>query len=191
MYLQGARGLDPFRASLYLVPGYLVGSIVGSFGGRLADVRDPRAIATVGLTLQMLSYISYFLLLTPSVTLYLIIGSSTLSSVGSSLFFSSNGKLVMADVPEDRYGMASGMYRTMNNMGMVTSFVVAVVASASAIPKELAFQIFIGTTTLSVSLLAPFVESIRSTFLISALVMGIAVTLSWVRSRVHSGSFPS
>jgi EmrB/QacA subfamily drug resistance transporter len=191
MYLQGARGLDPFRASLYLVPGYMVGSIVGSFGGRLADVRDPRAIATIGLALQMLSYISYFLLLTPSVTLYLIIGSSTLSSIGSSLFFSSNGKLVMADVPQDRYGMASGMYRTMNNMGMVSSFVVAVVASASAIPKELAFQIFIGTTTLSVSLLAPFVESIRSTFLISALVMGIAVILSWVRSRVHSSSLPS
>jgi hypothetical protein len=94
---------------------------------------------------------------------------------------------MMADMPQDRYGMASGMCRTMNNMGMVGSFVVAVVASASAIPKELAIEIFIGTTTLSASLLAPFVESTRSTFLVSAAVMGIAVTLSRGKSRVHSG----
>ena len=75
---------------------------------------------------------------------------------------------MMADVQQDRYGMASGMYRTMNNRRMVGSFVVAAVASASAS-------------------LAPFVESIRSTLLVSAVIMGIAVTLSWVRSRVHSG----
>jgi len=71
-------------------------------------------------------------------------------------------------MPQDRYGMVSGMCRTMNNMRMVGSFVVAVVASASAS-------------------LAPFVESIRSALLVSAAIMGIPVTLSWVRSRVHSG----
>ena len=35
MYLQGPRGLSPIHASLLLVPGYVVGSAVGPFAGRI------------------------------------------------------------------------------------------------------------------------------------------------------------
>jgi len=37
MYLQGPRGLSPIHASLLLVPGYVLGSVVGPYAGRLAD----------------------------------------------------------------------------------------------------------------------------------------------------------
>ena len=181
MYLQGVRSLDPFTASMYLVPGYVIGSAVGAFGGKLADIRDPRIIATVGLVLQMFAYLLYFMLLSVDVTLVVVVAGTVLTSVGGSLFFSSNGKLVMEDVPRDKYGMASGTFRTVNNMGMIVSFAVAVVAAASAIPKELAFQIFAGTTSLSASLLDPFVISLRYAFVVSASVMAVAIVLSWVR----------
>lgn len=53
MYLQGVRGgLNPFYASIWLVPGYLLGSIAATLGGRLADKSDARVIASIGLTLQ-------------------------------------------------------------------------------------------------------------------------------------------
>lgn len=181
MYLQGVRGLDPFTASLYLVPGYLLGSLMGSVGGRLADVRDPRVIATLGLALQMVSYLVYYFLLTPSVSLLLVVGSTIVSSVGASLFFSSNGKLVMQEIPPSKYGMASGTFRTMNNMGMICSFAVAIIVAASAIPKALAFEIFAGTSSLTESLMGPFVLSLREAFVVSSAIMGLAVVLSWVR----------
>jgi hypothetical protein len=41
MYLQGPRGLSPIHASLLLVPGYVFGSVVGPYAGRLADRRGP------------------------------------------------------------------------------------------------------------------------------------------------------
>jgi MFS family permease len=34
MYLQGPRGLSPIHASLLLVPGYVLGSVVGPYAGR-------------------------------------------------------------------------------------------------------------------------------------------------------------
>jgi len=37
MYLQGVRALSPLDAALLLVPGYLVGRVMGPFGGRLTD----------------------------------------------------------------------------------------------------------------------------------------------------------
>ncbi|HVP23221.1 MAG TPA: MFS transporter [Conexivisphaerales archaeon] len=181
MYLQGVRGLDPFTASIYLVPGYVLGSVVGSLGGRLADVKDPRMIATLGLALQMASYIAYYALLTTSVSLLLIVACTTASSIGASIFFSSNGKLVMQDVPPSKYGMASGTFRTMNNLGMICSFAVAIIVAASAVPKELAFQIFAGTSTLTPALMDPFVLSLRDAFIVSSVIMGVAVILSWVR----------
>ncbi len=39
MYLQGPRGLPPIHASLLLVPGCVLGSVVGPYAGRLADRR--------------------------------------------------------------------------------------------------------------------------------------------------------
>jgi len=188
MYLQGVRSLDPFTASLYLVPGYVVGSGVGALGGRLADMKDPRVIATAGLVLQMLSYLLYFFTLSVGVSLGVVIVGTVLTSTGGALFFSSNGKLVMEDVPKDKYGMASGTFRTVNNMGMIMSFAVAVVAAASAIPKELAFQIFAGTTSLSASLLDPFVVSLRYAFIASASIMAGAVVLSWTRRGREGGA---
>ena len=55
MYLQGPRGLSPIHASLLLVPGYVLGSVVGPYAGRLADRRGPVLPATAGLAIQVVS----------------------------------------------------------------------------------------------------------------------------------------
>ena len=59
MYLQGPRGLSPIHASLLLVPGYVLGSVVGPYAGRLADRRGPVLPATAGLAIQVVSLAIY------------------------------------------------------------------------------------------------------------------------------------
>jgi hypothetical protein len=88
---------------------------------------------------------------------------------------------VMQEIPPSKYGMASGTFRTMNNMGMICSFAVAIIVAASAIPNQLAFEIFAGTSSLTEALMGPFVLSLRDAFVVSSVIMGLAVVLSWVR----------
>ncbi|GAB6944420.1 MFS transporter [Vulcanisaeta sp. JCM 14467] len=112
MYLQGVRGLNPFYASLWLVPGYLLGSIMATLGGRLADRFDARVIASVGLTLQAVAYVLYDTLLTLTTPFYYITIIASISGIGAAMFFAANGKMVMFEVPREMYGIASGANRT-------------------------------------------------------------------------------
>ncbi|WP_243668823.1 MFS transporter [Vulcanisaeta sp. JCM 16161] len=159
MYLQGVRGLNPFYASIWLVPGYLLGSIAATFGGRLADRSDARVIASVGLTLQAVAYVLYDTLLTLTTPFYYITIIASISGIGAGMFFAANGKMVMFDVPRDMYGIASGTNRTIGNIGILLSFIIAIVVSSMAIPRSVAFQIFVGTSILTPSLMAPFINS--------------------------------
>ncbi|MEZ0249175.1 MAG: MFS transporter [Thermoproteus sp.] len=181
MYLQGVRGLDPFSASLWLVPGYLLGSLVASIGGRLADMYDPRAVASIGLSLQIAAYLLFRSILGIDTPLPFVTAVSALNGVGAALFFSSNGKLVMWDVPRRWYGAASGTSRTLGNIGMIISFSAAIAASSAAIPRALAFQIFVGLTALDQQYMAPFVLSLHAAFTVSSIIMAIAAALSWSR----------
>jgi MFS family permease len=52
MYVQGVRHLSPIHASLLLVPGCVVGGVVGPFAGRFADRRGAVLPATVGRALR-------------------------------------------------------------------------------------------------------------------------------------------
>ncbi|WP_252900940.1 hypothetical protein [Vulcanisaeta sp. JCM 14467] len=44
------------------------------------------------------------------------------------------------------------------------SFIIAIVVSSMAIPRSVAFQIFVGTSTLTPSLMAPFINSLHMAF---------------------------
>ncbi|GAB6946804.1 MFS transporter [Vulcanisaeta sp. JCM 16161] len=184
MYLQGVRGLNPFYASIWLVPGYLLGSIAATFGGRLADRSDARVIASVGLTLQAVAYVLYDTLLTLTTPFYYITIIASISGIGAGMFFAANGKMVMFDVPRDMYGIASGTNRTIGNIGILLSFIIAIVVSSMAIPRSVAFQIFVGTSILTPSLMAPFINSLHMAFRASLALIAVAIATSWSRTRV-------
>lgn len=184
MYLQGVRGLNPFEASLWLVPGYLLGSLSATLGGRLADRFDARVVASVGLMLQAVAYVLYDVLLTLTTPLYLITLIASVSGIGAAMFFAANGKMVMFEVPGSMYGIASGTNRTIGNIGMMLSFIIAIVVSSMAIPRSVAFQIFVGTSTLTQSLMATFINSLHLAFKSSLALIAVAIATSWSRTRV-------
>lgn len=184
MYLQGVRGLNPFEASLWLVPGYLLGSLSATLGGRLADRLDARIVASIGLMMQAIAYVLYDTLLTLTTPLYYIAIIASISGVGAAMFFAANGKMVMFEVPGNMYGIASGTNRTIGNIGMLLSFIIAIVVSSAAIPRNIAFQIFVGTSVLTANLMAPFINSLHMAFRTSLALIAVAIVTSWSRVRV-------
>jgi len=182
MYLQGVRQLSPIHASLLLVPGYIVGGVVGPFAGRFADRRGAVLPATTGLGIQVLALLAYAQLglHTP---LWIVVVAYMAGAVGAGCFFPSNNSAVMKAAPGDRFGIASGLLRTFANVGMVFSYALAILVASETITKHEAFAIFVGTSTLSLSSASEFTHGIHAAFYSSTSLMVAAALLSGFRAR--------
>jgi EmrB/QacA subfamily drug resistance transporter len=182
MYLQGVRGLSPLLASVLLLPGNVLGGLLGPWAGRVADRRGARLPASAGLAIQACGVLVYASL-TPGAPLGTVVAGAVVNGLGSSLFFPANNSAVMADAPPQAYGVASGLLRTLSNVGMVSSFAVALLAAAAAIPRTAAFAIFLGTSRLSPPLAGAFVRGMHAALLTSLVLLSVAFVLSLLRGR--------
>jgi EmrB/QacA subfamily drug resistance transporter len=180
MYLQGPRGLSPINASLLLLPGYLLGGVASLYAGRLSDRHGPVLPATLGLALQSVSLILYAQL-TNGTPLWWIVCIGAVNAVGASLFFPGNSSAIMKAAPPDMFGIASGMMRTFSNVGMVFSFSVAILVASRSISRQLAFAIFVGTSSLHGKLANAFTTGLHAAFYESVAFMVIAAILSALR----------
>ncbi|HEY6492959.1 MAG TPA: MFS transporter [Trebonia sp.] len=180
MYLQGPRGLSPINASLLLLPGYVLSSAAALWAGRLADRRGPVLPATLGLAMQVIALLLYAQL-TNGTPLWCIVLIGVVNAVGASLFFPANSSAIMKAAPPDMFGIASGMMRTFSNVGMVFSFSVAILVASRSISRQLAFAIFVGTTTLHGALASAFTTGLHAAFYESVAFMVIAAILSALR----------
>ncbi|MCL6521934.1 MAG: MFS transporter [Firmicutes bacterium] len=181
MYLQGIRQLSPFAASLLLVPGYLVGGLLGPWTGRLADRLGAALPATAGLAVQALALFLYAHL-GPATPLGWVVAASVVNGIGNAGFFPANNSAVMKAAPPGAYGIASGMLRTFANVGMVLSFATAMMVAASQIPRNLAFAVFVGTTTLHGSAVQAFGRGIDAAFYAAIALMAVAAAFSLLRA---------
>jgi MFS family permease len=182
MYLQGPRQLSPLHASLLLVPGYVVSSAVGVYAGLLADRFGAVLPATLGLAIQVLSLIGYAQL-SLSTPLWVVVLLALLNGCGTSLFFPANNSAIMKAAPPDMFGIASGMMRTFANVGMVFSFAVAILVASRSVSRQVAFAIFVGTTSLHGPLARQFSAGLHTAFYFSVGFMVIAAVLSAVRGK--------
>ena len=182
MYLQGVRGLSPLDASLLLVPGYVVGSILSPFMGKLSDKYGARIIASLGLAVIEAAILVYLTLRQDS-PLYIVLIASAISGFGTSMFFPANNSAVMASAKEGMYGSISGLLRTLQNIGILGSFVMAISVASATIPREVAFEIFIGTTNLSGGISREFIAGIDSALMVSLVLIAIAGVLSAIRGK--------
>lgn len=182
MYLQGIRALSPLDAALLLTPGYVVGSFLSPYMGRLSDRYGARILATSGTAMLILATLIY-VTFTVDTPLWEVLVASGISGLGTAMFFPSNNSAVMANTPEGSYGGISGILRTVQNIGILGSFVIAITVSAAAIPREVAFEVFIGTTNLVGGVSYAFIKGIDGALLASVLIIGIAGALSWMRGH--------
>ena len=189
MYLQGIRALSPLDAALLLTPGYVVGSLLSPYMGKLSDRYGARLLATSSTLILILATL-FYLTLRVDTPLWVVLVASGISGLGTAMFFPSNNSAVMANAPQGSYGGISGILRTMQNIGVLGSFVIAITVSAASIPRDVAFEVFIGTTNLVGGVSNAFIQGIDSALWASVIIIGIAGVLSWMRGHETRGSAP-
>jgi EmrB/QacA subfamily drug resistance transporter len=182
MYLQGIRALSPLDASLLLVPGYVAGSFLGPVMGRLSDKHGSREIATSGVIFLCVAIFIY-LTLGANSSFYIVLIGSAVSGLGTSMFFPANNSAVMANARTGSYGSISGLLRTLQNIGILGSFVIAISVAAASIPRQVAFEVFIGTTNLTGGVTRDFIAGIDHAFYVSLAILVLAGVLSFIRGR--------
>jgi EmrB/QacA subfamily drug resistance transporter len=189
MYLQGIRGLSPLDAALLLTPGYVVGSLLSPLMGRFSDRYGARLLATSGAAMLILATLAY-LTLRLDTPLWVVLVASGISGIGSAMFFPSNNSAVMANAPQGSFGGISGVLRTVQNSGVLGSFVIAITVASASIPRSVAFEVFIGTTNLVGGVSEAFLRGIDASLWASIVIMGIAAVLSWMRGHEVRRSEP-
>lgn len=186
MYLQGVQHLDPIRAALLLVPGYVIGGAFAPFAGRYADRHGAVLPATFGLGLQIVALLAYAQL-GAHTSLWFIVVAYTVGAIGMGCFFPSNNSAVMKVAPSNAFGITSGLLRTFANVGMVFSFAVAILIASASISRHVAFAIFVGSSSISPHVVGAFVTGLHAAFYASTSLMVVAAILSASRRRaIHA-----
>ena len=182
MYLQGLRGLTPLDASLLLVPGYLLGALVGPWMGSRVDRRGARTLATAGIVLMAVAVLAYATL-TVNSWLGWIPLISLITGVGAGMFYPANNTAIMSQATPRTFGEISGLRVTLSNIGTLLSFVLALTIASASIPRELAYEVFLGTTNLVGGIGADFLTGIHAALFGAVAVLLLAAALSWSRGR--------
>lgn len=151
--------------------------------GKLTDRYGSRWFATGGIAIIMLSVIMFYFVLTPETPYTWILLISGINGVGSGMFWPSNTSAIMSSAPKGYFGSVSGLSRTLGNVGIILSYVITLSVAAAAIPKEVAFKIFLGTSKLDGGLSSIFVVGLHYAFLISAVVLAVATFFSFLRGK--------
>ena len=182
MYLQGLRGLSPLDASLLLVPGYLLGAVAGPSMGRYVNRYGARTIATLGILLMAASVLAYSTLSTNSWLGWIPV-ISLLSGIGSGMFYPANNTAIMSQATPQTFGAISGLRATLANIGTLLSLVLSLTIASAAIPRSLAYQVFLGTTNLVGGISSDFLTGIHAALFGSVAILAVAALLSWSRGR--------
>lgn len=187
MYLQGVRGLSPFAAALILIPGYILSGLLAPRMGRLSDRIGARLLSTTGLAIMLLAVL-FYLNLTATSSYYYIIFITVISGIGSAMFYPANSSAVMANAEGKDYGSTAGLLRTMSNIGTLGSFIITVSVASLSVSRNVAFDIFVGTSDLTGKISAAFVTGMHAVFVISAIILIIAAILSALRGKEDRAS---
>ncbi len=174
LYLQYTKGFNPQNAGLILVAMPAVHAIFSPLAGRLSDRIEPRLIASTGMALTTVGLV-LFIFLNEETSLKLIIGNLILIGFGLALFVSPNTNAIMSSAPNTAYGVASATIATMRQVGMVLSMGIAM----------LMFTLYIGRVQITPEYYSLFQQSMRTAFIIFAVLCFGGIFASLARGKVR------
>ena len=174
LYLQYVKGFNPKHAGLILVSQPVVMAILSPFAGKLSDKIEPRIVASSGMALTVIG-LSMLLFLNISTSLGFIILSLIILGFGFALFSSPNTNAVMSSVDKKFYGVASATLGTMRLTGQMFSMGIAM----------LIFSIYIGKVQITPEYYLLFTSSVKTAFLIFAILCFFGIFASLARGKVR------
>jgi len=174
LYLQYIKGLNPQSAGLILVTMPAVQAILSPAAGWLSDKIEPRALASAGMALTTTGLV-LFTFLNGDTQLEFIIAGLIVLGVGFALFSAPNTNAVMSSAPKRAYGVASATLATMRQVGMVLSMGIVM----------LMFALYIGRVQITPEHYPLFLESVKTSFIIFAILCFIGIFASLARGKVR------
>ncbi len=176
LYLQYIKGLDPESAGLVLIAQPVIMAVFSPIAGRISDKIEPGVIASVGMAvltvgLVLLAFIG------PETSLGFIVGVLALFGLGFSLFSSPNTNAVMGSVEKKYYGVASATLGTMRLTGQMLSIGLAM----------LIFNQRIGKVQITPELYPQFLLSMKTAFMVFAILCFAGIFASLARGKMHEG----
>jgi EmrB/QacA subfamily drug resistance transporter len=174
LYLQYVKGFNPASAGLILVAMPAIQAIFSPLAGRLSDRIEPRLIASAGMALTTIG-LTIFIFVNEKTPLELVVGNLALMGLGFAFFSSPNINAVMSSAPQTAYGVASATLATMRQVGMVFSMGVAM----------LMFALYIGRVQITPEYYPLFQESMKTTFIIFAVLCFGGIFASLARGKVR------
>jgi len=171
-FLQDELHYSPQTVGIVFMAVPLVMSVVSPLSGWLSDRTNSHVLSSIGIGIAAYSILSLGYLNGESSFMDIALRLSLLG-LGMGLFQPPNNSIIMGSLPKEQLGISAGIMGTMRNMGMVIG-----VAVSGAVFSNRYF--FYGNNVKS------FLPAFHDTFVISAIICGIAVVVSLVRTRSKS-----
>jgi MFS family permease len=167
-YLQDELHYSPQEVGLVFMAVPLVMSVVSPLSGWLSDRANSHILSSIGIGIATLSILLLGYLNDNSSFIDVSLRLSLLG-LGMGLFTPPNNSIIMGSLPKEQLGISAGIMGTMRNMGMV----IGVAVSGAVFSNK---YVFYGNNENS------FLSAFHDTFIVSAIICGIAVVVSLVRT---------
>jgi EmrB/QacA subfamily drug resistance transporter len=177
LYLQYIKGFSPEHSGMILVVQPVAMALVSSAAGRLSDRIEPGKIASAGMALSALSLV-LLTFIGSDTALVTIIGILVILGIGLGIFSSPNTNAIMGSVERCYYGVASGTLGTMRLAGQMLSMGVAMMVLA----------IFVGNVQITPALYPAFIEGMKISMLVFAVMCIAGIFFSLVRYGKPTGT---
>lgn len=170
LYLQYIKGFSPEHAGMLLVIQPVVQALFSPVAGWLSDRREPGKIASFGMALTAFG-LFFLVLADTSTSLAELIVVLVILGAGLGIFSSPNTNAIMGSVERKKYGVASGTLGTMRLVGQMLSMGVAMML----------ISVYVGDVQITSIYFPQFLASMKTCFLIFAVLCGAGIFFSLVR----------
>jgi EmrB/QacA subfamily drug resistance transporter len=156
MYLQYSKEMLPREAGFVLLVSAITMMIFSPLGGRLADKKDTRILAALGMGCTAAALLAFSFLLSNTTPLYLIAIILFFFGMGMSLFGSPNTHAAMEAVSPRHVGLASSLLGTMRVFGQTVGMGISM----------LVLSLIVGKIDISREMVPQLIQSIKIVYLI-------------------------
>jgi EmrB/QacA subfamily drug resistance transporter len=171
-FLELELGYSPEDVGIVFLAVPLVMSVISPVSGWLSDRANSYILSSIGVGIASISILALSFL-SKSSDFIDVASRLALLGLGLGLFQAPNNSIIMGSLPKEQLGIAAGTLGTMRNMGMV----IGIAVSGAIFSNRYAFY---GGTDSS------FQPAFHDTYIVSAIICGIAMVTSLVRSKEKS-----
>lgn len=189
-YYQTVRGLTPIESALMFAPTAIFSGVCAPFVGRLADKINPKLLTVPGLFLFGSGLFLYSLMLTPTVSVWLLLIPAMILGIAMSAIWGPVATMATHNLPMRQAGAGSGVYNTTRQVGAVlgsASIAALIDGRLSAnMPHMAGGHVSEGSgTVLPAFLQSGFTTAMAQSLLLPAAVaiVGAIVVFWWERPR--------